>query len=156
MFLKILKYSLYGTGIFLVFGSFLFFARAMNTYNNLLLVGLVLSAIGLSLIIFGKSSKKERITLLGLTVLLMFCQYITEPFLINSSYRIYFSEHRSDLEQMNSILSNSEHTTYFFDDENNQGLSEPEFETVKRLKAQTGVQFISVSQDKIYYKFGVE
>jgi hypothetical protein len=152
MFLKIIKYCLYGIGIILVFVSFLFFGRAMNTYNELLIVGLLIAAIGLGTILFVKSTRKEKFSFVGLTIILMFLQYISEPYLIHSSYKIYLSNNRAELDEMTNILSKSDTTFWIADEIPNCDLSLEELEHVINLKNKADVNYISVSEDYIYFE----
>lgn len=84
--------------------SFLFFARRQVIYDLLLLGGLLVSVICFLSIILGKDTKKAKFTWASVVIFGIVAQFMTEPLLIDSSYRIYIKQHKDELAQINDIL----------------------------------------------------
>jgi hypothetical protein len=152
MFLKILKYGLYGVGISLVFTSFLFFGRSMGTYNNLLIIGLLCAIIGFAIILTSIATRKNKFRFVGLTLLLVLLQFISEPYLIQTSYKIYLTSHRAALDEMVNILSKSEDTFWIIDEHPDCDLIPSEIDRLTPLKNKANISAISVSDDQIYFE----
>ena len=95
-------------GVVLTFVSFLFFGRQQGTYQVLLICGLVTTLIFYLTILFGKGHLKTKIFWTVVVVLCAVVQQLTEPFLIDTSYRVYISQNKNILTEINNILINKQ------------------------------------------------
>ena len=94
------------TGVVLTFVSFLFFGRQQGTYQILNICGHVTALIFYVTILFGKNHLKTKVFWSVALVLGAVVQQLTAPFLINTSYRIYISQNKNILTEINYILIN--------------------------------------------------
>jgi hypothetical protein len=88
----------------LVITSFLFFARAQTVYISLLSAGFLISLIFYIAILVGKDTRKSKLIFTIIIVIAIIIQYFSEPFFIDSSYRIYLWQHEKELATVNNIL----------------------------------------------------
>lgn len=99
-----LKHTGLLVGIVLTFLSFLFFGRQQGTYQILLIGGLVTAFIFYLTILFGKGHVKTKIFWTVFVTLCAVIQQLTEPFLIDTSYRVYINQNKNVLTEINNIL----------------------------------------------------
>src|ERR1041384_8092315 len=91
-------------GLLLVITSFLFFARAQAIYISLLSAGFLISLIFYIVIIVGKDSRRSKFIYTSVVIAAILIQYLSEPFFIDTSYRIYLWQHEKELTEANNIL----------------------------------------------------
>lgn len=140
-------------GIVLIFISFLFFGRQQGTYQILLIIGLATSFIFYLTTLFGKNYLTTKIFW---TVVVIFCaiiQQLTEPFLIDTSYRIYISQNKNVLTDINKILINKQGDITILNDSISKGdqLTTLESDKLREGRKKLGVYLISKSDNRIYY-----
>lgn len=141
-------------GLILNITCFLFFGRQQDIYEVMLFGGLIISLISYLIILFTTGTAKAKLLWTLVIILCAPIQSITEPFLIDSSYRIYISQNEIKLAEVNSILTQKQGDISILNDsikdENNQ-LASSENEKLLEARKDLGVYFISKSKNEIYY-----
>jgi hypothetical protein len=92
------------TGLLLVIISFLFFGRQQDLYQILIIGGLAISFIFFLIILLRKGTVKSKIFWTIVEVVFVVLQRVTEPILIDTSYRIYIRQNKNILSNINNIL----------------------------------------------------
>ena len=140
-------------GVVLTFVSFLFFGRQQSTYQVLLISGLVTTLIFYLTILFGKGQLKTKIFWTVVVVLCAVVQQLAEPLLIDTSYRVYISQNKSVLTEINNILINKQgDITISNDSISKHGqLTALESDKLREGRKKLGVYIISKSDKGIYY-----
>ena len=92
------------TGLLLVIISFLFFGRHQDLYQILYIGGLAISFIFFLIILLRKGTVKSKIFWTIVVVVFVLLQRVTEPSLIDTSYRIYIRQNKNILSNINNIL----------------------------------------------------
>jgi len=133
--------------------SFIFFSREDRIYSNILLAGLILSGFGYVLILFKESNIKLKIFWTLIVICGVAVQYLTEKPFIEKSYRIFINKNYQILGEANEIMNLKPDGIYGLDttDLIMGKLNEIEFSTLKTLKEEAGVRFISKGGDRIFY-----
>jgi hypothetical protein len=103
-------------GITSIFLSFLFFGRQQNTYQFLLLVGLAIAFIFYLTILFTKGHFKSKVCWTVLVIVCAVFQGVTEPMLIDTSYRHYIKQNQSTLNELNHILQGKKGEVFILND----------------------------------------
>ena len=140
-------------GVILIFISFLFFGRQQDSYQTLLICGLVTAFVFYLTILFGKDHQKAKIFWTLVVVLCTVIQQLTEPYFIDTSYRIFISQNENVLTEINNILINKQEDVVILNDDITKG---NQLTTFERDKLRTGrkklsVYIISKSDNGIYY-----
>lgn len=91
-------------GIALIFISFLFFARKMTVYQICLISGVLISGISFLIILIKKDKIKSKLLWTGIVIIFAFLQYLSEPILIDSSYKIYYFKNEGELNDLKNYL----------------------------------------------------
>lgn len=141
-------------GIALVIFSFLFFARQQNTYQVLLIGGIIMATISCLLILFGKETLRAKSLWTAVIILCIVIQQLAEPVLINSSYRIFIKQNETILADINKVLDHtSGDITITSDTIIHKSDQFTEEETAKLVKGRKklGVYLISKTDHKTYY-----
>ena len=151
--MKIKHYGLIA-GLFLVIISFLFFGREQNLYQLLLIGGLLISLIFYLVILFSKGSVKSKIIWTIAIIFSVIIQRLSEPILIKSSYLIYLITHKSELTEVNQILSTKTVEISVLNDsviDKSNILTAIEKEKLKKLRQNLHVYMISKTDKGVYY-----
>jgi len=140
-------------GVVLTFVSFLFFGRQQGTYQVLLICGLLTALIFYLDILFGKCHVKTKIFWTVVVVLCVVVQQLTEPFLIDTSYRVYISQNKNILTEINNILINKQGDITILNDSISKGdqLTALESDKLREGQKKLGTYIISKSDKRIYY-----
>jgi hypothetical protein len=140
-------------GVVLTFVSFLFFGRQQGTYQVLLICGLLTALIFYLTILFGKGHLKTKIFWTIVVVLCAVVQQLTEPFLIDTSYRVYINQNKNILTEINEILINKQGDITILNDSISKGdqLTALESDKLREGRKKLGVYIISKSDKGIYY-----
>jgi len=144
------------TGVLLVFLSFLFFGRKQNTYQALLIVGFSIACVSYLLILFGKGKWRSKLLW---TVVVIFCaviQQMTEPFFINTSYRIFINQNERTLMDLNNILEHTRGDVTITKDtiiHNFDQFTQDEKQKLMESRKKLSVYLISKTDHEIYYGF---
>ena len=140
-------------GVALTFVSFLFFGRQQGTYQILNFGGLLVALIFFLTILFGKGHPKTKILWTIVVVLCAVVQQLTEPFLIDTSYRFYISQNKTILTEINNILINKSGDITILNDSISKGdqLTTLESDKLREGRNKLGVYIISKSDNGIYY-----
>jgi hypothetical protein len=141
-------------GITLVFLSFLFVGRQQGTYQILLVGGLATAFVFYLTVLFGRDKLKSKLFWTALVVACAVLQWLTEPILVDTSYRFYISQNQSTLRELNDILQLKHGDIFMLNDSvtaKSDTLTFDEKEKLKRGRKELGVYMISKSDKAIYY-----
>ena len=141
-------------GLVFVIMSFIFFGRQQNIYNFFLIGGLVISLIFFLIILFSKGTLKSKAFWTVVVILFVALQRLTEPLLIDSSYRIYIRQNESVLTAINNILIQKTGDITILNDsitqKRDQFTNQESQELIKGQK-KLGTYLISKTDKGIYY-----
>src|SRR4051794_29267949 len=87
--------------ILAILTSFLFFGRREETYQLMLLAGLLISGVCFLWIFFGRGTVKSKLLWAGIVAICVVLKWLTETYFIETSYRIYLNQFREELSEMN-------------------------------------------------------
>lgn len=151
---KGIKYIGLSVGLLLTIFSFLYYGRNQVLYNALLVLGLLLSTVFLALLVFGKGTAKQKITVVAFVCLAASLQKISEPFLIDESFRIFTREHQSGLAIINNILKDYRGSFVLGDSIRSAIHSFPAelHEKISVEKNKVGASYIEHNDKGIYYQ----
>jgi hypothetical protein len=141
-------------GLLSVILSFLFFGRQQGIYISLLLGGLLISLIFYLMILFSHGTLKFKLIWTVVVILSIFIQWLSEPFLINCSYRIYIEQNKNELAIINNILIRKQGEISILKDIVNDGhnqLTPSEKNLLIEGRKKLKVYIISKSENGIYY-----
>jgi hypothetical protein len=140
-------------GIAFVFLSFLFFGRQQGIYQILLFGGLVTALIFYLTILFRKGQLKTKIFWTLVVILCIVVQQLTEPLFIDTSYRIYISQNKNVLTEINNILIDKRADITILNDSITKSDQLTTFESnkLREGRKKLGVYIISKSNSGIYY-----
>ncbi len=141
-------------GIASIFLSFLFAGRQQETYQILLLAGLATAFVSYLTILFGREKLKSKLFWSALVVACAVLQWLTEPILVDTSYRYYISRNQSTLNELNDILQRKQGEVFMLNDSvtaKSDTLTFDEKEKLKKGRKDLGVYMISKSDKGIYY-----
>jgi hypothetical protein len=141
-------------GIVLTFLSFLFFGREQDTYQILLIGGLVTALIFYLVILLSKGHLRTKIFWTFVVILCAVIEQLTQPLLVNSSYRIYISQNKNTLTEINNILMNKKGDIVMLNDNiSSKGDQLTTFESSKLREGRKRLDayIISKSDNGIYY-----
>lgn len=141
-------------GIALIFVSFLFFGRQQDTYLVLLIGGLATALVFYLIILFGKGNLKPKLFWTAVTVFCAVLQQLTEPILIDTSYRYYITKNQNTLKELNGILLNKKGDVIILNDNvtaKADTLTPDEETKLKEGRKQLGVYMISKFDKGVYY-----
>jgi hypothetical protein len=141
--------------IFAVLTSFLFFGRQQETYQLMLLVGLLTSGICFLWILFASGTAKSKFLWTGIVALGVLLNWLTENYFINSSYRIYLYQFRKELAATNDILKNKSGEVWIMNDslsvKGGPELTHTEKQRLLQEKEKLGTYMILKTDSTIYY-----
>ena len=141
-------------GIASIFVSFLFVGRQQGAYQILLLTGLATAFIFYLTILFGKERPRSKLLWTTLVIACAALQWLTEPILVDTSYRYYISQHQSTLTELNDILQRKQGDVFILNDSitsKSDTLTLHEIEMLKKGRKDLGVYLISKTDNEIYY-----
>jgi hypothetical protein len=140
-------------GIVLIFISFLFFGRQEETYMVLSLLGFVIASISYLIIVFGSGYLKAKLFWTGFVICCAIIQQLTEPLLIDISYRIYISQNKNLLTEVNSILmqKQSDITILNNDVTKDTQLTVNEIDKLRDARKKLGTYLIEKTDKEVYY-----
>ncbi|GAB2801140.1 hypothetical protein GCM10027275_54010 [Rhabdobacter roseus] len=141
-------------GIASIFLSFLFAGRQQGTYQILLLGGIATAFFFYLTILFARNKLKSKLFWSALVVACAVLQWLTEPILIDTSYRYYISQNQNTLNEINDILQRKQGEVFMLNDSvtvKYDTLTFHEKEKLKRGRKDLGVYLISKSNKGIYY-----
>lgn len=128
--------------------------RQQGTYQILLLTGLATAIIFYLTILFGKEQPKSKLLWTVLVIACAALQWLTEPLLVDTSYRYYISQHQSTLTEINDILQRKQGDVFILNDSitaKSDTLTLDEIERLKKGRKNLGVYLISKTDNGIYY-----
>jgi len=141
-------------GLISVIVSFTFFGRQQDLYDIFLTGGLLISLIFFLIIFFGKGTSKSKLIWTVIVVLFIVLQRLTEPILIDSSYRIYIRQNENILADINNILLHKTGDITILNDSITHKYDQlTTYESRELIKGQKklGTYLISKSDKGIYY-----
>jgi hypothetical protein len=143
------------SGLLSVILSSLFYGRKQEINQLLLIGGLIVSLIFFMAILFTKGTAKSKFIWTLVIFFSVALQWLTEPFLTKSSYRIFLKRNEKELTTINSILINKSSDISIFNNEindKNELLSKSEKDELLKLRQKIDVYFITKTDDEIYYE----
>ena len=143
------------TGIAAVIISFLFFGRQQNTYNIILLLGLIVSLFSYLTILLKSDTIKNKIAWTFIVVIAIIVQRLTEPKLITESYKIFIRENYSHLTQLNDIVLKKTGDIFFIpnlDKQQKDIFSDTELKEIIQLTKELGISRIQKDTSKVFYE----
>lgn len=141
-------------GVSLVFISFLFFGREQGTYDILITSGLLIAFLFSMSILFGKGGIKTKLLWMAIVILWAFINHLTEPYIIDHSYRIYINENKRVLNEIDTLLMQKKGDISVLNDSvifQGQQLSRDEIIKLKESRKKLDVYQIYKSENGIYY-----
>jgi hypothetical protein len=142
-------------GIFAVLTSFLFVGRQHETYQLMILAGLLLSGVCFFWILFGRGTAKSKLMWAGIVAVGVVLNWVTENYFTNSSYQIYLHQFRKELDATNEILKNKSGEVWIINDsislKNGPGLLSTEKQRLLQKKEKLGTYMILKTDSTIYY-----
>ncbi len=148
-----LKHIGFLIGVGCTFLSFLFFGRQLHTYQILLICGLLIVSVFYLLILIGKDHIKTKILWTIVLILSIVLLMLTEPFLIDTSYRIYICQNKKILNEINHLLLNKQDDIAIYNDSiyDNAQLNTSEINKLREGQKKLGVYIIAKSDEEVYY-----
>ncbi|MCA0383040.1 MAG: hypothetical protein LCH58_12810 [Bacteroidetes bacterium] len=140
-------------GVALTFLSFLFFGRQQGTYQGLLIGGLITALTFYLVILFSKTNFKTKIFWTVILILFAVIQQLTEPLLIDTSYRIYIKTNKETLVEINKILTEVQGDITILNDtvSKTESINSFDIDKLRVGQKKLGVYLISKSGNRIYY-----
>ena len=147
-------------GTLIVITSFLFFGRDTETYDILLILGLVITTISLLVVVFKKDTTRNKIIW---TVILIGCvgvQRLTEPLLIKLSYIIFVKSNDSRLDRLNNIVLAKKNGDLLFIPNSDKAVltkfTDYEITEIQQLLSGTNISLILKDDQRVFYRtFGM-
>jgi hypothetical protein len=149
-----LKYVGILVGSFLVLSSFFFFGRHHNTYNTLLLSGIVTAFLSFAMIMFGKHSARSKFIAFVVVFLCAAIEQLLEPILIDASYKTFIKQNATALMEINRILGAKPGDIIILNEDikdDSKLLTSMEKQRLIDSKQKLGVYLISKSDKSVYY-----
>ncbi len=141
-------------GLILFISSFLFFGRHQDLYQLLNITGLALSIVFFLAVLLKTGTAKSKISWTILIIVFVVFQRQAEPFLIDTSFRIYILKNKNTLAKLNNLLLNKSGDINLLNDHitnPNTQLSVHEWHELIQGKKKINVYMISKSDKGIYY-----
>jgi hypothetical protein len=141
-------------GVAIAIFSFLFFGRQQDTYQLLLISGFVITTVCYSFILFGKGRLKTKLLWTVIVIVCIVAQQITEPFLINTSYRTFIKQNENTLADINRILEHTNGDITITTDtiiHKSDQFTEDERAKLIEGRKKLGVYLISKTDHEVYY-----
>ena len=142
-------------GIFSVLISLLFFGRRQDIFQLLSILGTLTAGICFVWIIFGKGSVRTKFFWAGIVMLAIAIDVLAEPYLIDTSYRIYLARHKVVLSDVNKILNSTKGDVWVMNDtvtvSNGEGISPQNRQQLLEAQKKLRVYMITKSDSTIYY-----
>ena len=149
-----LKYVGILVGTLLILSSFFFFGRQHNTYDILLLFGILIAVLFFAMIMFGKHSARSKIIAFAVVVLCATGEQMLEPILIDASYKSFIRQHEMELTEINRILGPKSGDIIILNEDirdDSKLLTSMEKQHLISSKKKLGVYLISKSDKSVYY-----
>ena len=149
-----IKHFILTIGLLSVILSFLFFGRQQSTYSTILVSGLLISIAAYLTIVFTNGSKKSKIIWTSIVLVSALIQYLTEPVLINKSYKIYLSTQKDKLENLTSLLKSKSSDLSLYQDSGSwflDGLDDSEQKQFYKHITDTDILYIRKTNKNIFF-----
>lgn len=150
-----LRHKILLTGIFLVIISFLWFGRDTDTYNILLVIGLIISFFSFLTILIKSDTRRSKLLWTAIIVLAIGFQWLTEPLLIKLSYRLFINRHEKELQNVTNLILKKKSNVFMllsseFKAEN--GYTKEEADFIEEQLKKTSIHLISKDSLVIFYR----
>lgn len=140
-------------GIFSVLSSLLFFGRRQDLFQLISLLGVLTAGSCFIWIIFGKEPLRSKLFWVGVVLIAITIDIFAEPYLIDTSYRIFLAKHKEVLSDVNKILNASKGDVCVMNDtvRSAKGIDHENKRQLLKAQKQLGVYVISKSDSVVYY-----
>ncbi len=105
-------------------------------------------------VLFAKGTLKRKVVLTSVVAIGVSVNWLTEPLLIDISYRIFIRQHERELFEANKILQNKRGDIWITRDsitDRNEELSVTEKQKLLKVREKVGVYMILKKDSTIYY-----
>lgn len=141
-------------GIISIILSFFWFGRDTNTYDIIILAGLVIFIFSFLVILF-KDSFKSKLLWTFVVFASVGLQRITEPVLIKLSYRNFIKQHENSLNSVTGIIKTKKNNLFLSPNSGQwtkNGFTQQEMNKIRGELKETGISFIIKDSSKIFYR----
>lgn len=150
-----LRHKILLAGISLVIISFLWFGRGTDTYNILLLTGLILSFFSFLTILIKSDTRRSKFLWTVIIVVAIGFQWLTEPLLIKLSYRLFIIRHEQELQSVTNLILKKKSDVFILlssEFKTGNGYTKEEADFIKEQLKKTNIHFISKDSLVIFYR----
>jgi hypothetical protein len=148
------KYIGLALGLLSTIISYIFFARQQETYQLLLIGGVLISIVFFLIILLGRGTIKSKVIGTVIVLFAILIQWLTEPFLIKTSYSIFLNKNIKELTIINNILIKKTGEISVYNDKISDKfgtLTQFEKDNLIKLRKKLNVYMIVKSENGIYY-----
>ena len=141
-------------GILTVILSFIFFGRKTGTYDIIIIVGLIISAISYLMILFKNEPVKNKIFWTLVLLIGIGLQWLSEPLLIRLSYYIFIKQNESKFSKINALLLSKKENVSWDQDSvfwKRNGIGVDEGVKIRNLLNDEDILLITKDSSGIYY-----
>ncbi len=147
-------------GIVTFNASFLFFGRDTDTYDILIITGLIISTISFLIILFKKDTFRSKIIWTFIIIGCIGLQRVTEPTLIKISYGIFLKRNDSRLTKLNNIVLTKNNGDILFIPNSDKAVlikfTDTEINEIQQLLLGTNISLIEKDNLRVFYRtFGM-
>ena len=155
-----LRHIILLVGIVTIYTSFLFFGRDTDTYDILIITGLIISTISFLVVVFKKDILKSKMIW---TIIIVGCiglQRLTEPMFIKISYGIFLKINDSKLTKLNSIMLTKNNGDILFIPNSDKAVlvkfTDQEINEIQQLLLGTKISLVEKDSQRVFYRtFGM-
>lgn len=118
-------------------------------------MGLAISSFSFLTILIKSDTRKSKLLWTAVVVLAIGLQWLTEPLLIKTSYRLFINKNERELESVTKLISSKERQLFISpasDLWTRNGYSQDEANLIRENLKNTGIHFITKDSIKIYYQ----
>lgn len=145
-------------GIIITIASSLYFGISLENYRSFFYFGILIAGGAFIIILFSKEKIKGKLSWIGVIIVSIIIQVLTQPLLIKASYKIFISEHSELLEKVNHVLLSKNTNLYLVTDNTRKSIngltdfSVQDSLMISDFFQQTGIKLIVKDREKIYYR----
>ena len=142
-------------GILTIILSFLWFGRDTDTYDIIIIAGLVIATISFLVILFKKDTVKSKLLWTLVVIASVGLQMLTEPLLIKLSYRHFIKEHENGLNSVTKLIQTNKNNLFLSQSSElwiKKGFTEQEVNQIKGELKKLGISIIVKDSSKIFYR----
>lgn len=141
-------------GILTIILSFLWFGRDTDTYQIIIIAGLVIASISFLVILFKKDSFKSKLLWTLVVIASIGLQWMTESFLVKHSYRYFIKQHENTLNSVTGLIQTTKSNLFLSPSSElwtRNGFTTQQANEINEGLEKTGISFIDKDSSKIFY-----